>query len=77
VAGGARSRDRLRTRIGILKRFDSSAYGLWDLYLAEARGRVHPFFQVTNVTNTYYQEIQGVQMPARALLGGVEVIVHR
>jgi iron complex outermembrane receptor protein len=66
-----------RTRIGILKRLDRDTYGLWDIYAAETRGRIHPFFQVTNVTSTSYQEIQGVDMPGRAILGGVEVVVRR
>lgn len=66
-----------RTRIGILKRFDAGPYGLWDIYAAETRGRVHPFLQVSNATNTDYQEIQGVQMPGRTILGGVEVVVRR
>ena len=66
-----------RTRIGVLKRLDRSPYGLWDIYAGEGRGSVHPFLQLTNVTSTSYQEIQGVAMPGRAILGGVEVVVHR
>ena len=67
----------VRTRLGILKRLDRPLYGLWDINAAYSRGRIHPFFQVTNVTNADYQEIQGVQMPGRAFLGGVEVVVKR
>ncbi len=67
----------VRSRVGILKRLDRSTYGLWDLYAAETRGRVHPFVQISNATNTYYQEIQGVDMPGRSILGGVEVVVRR
>jgi iron complex outermembrane recepter protein len=67
----------VRTRAGILQRLDQPVYGLWDIYAAETRGRVHPFFQATNITNASYQEIQGVAMPGRALLGGVEVVVRR
>ena len=67
----------VRTRLGVLKRLDQNVYGLWDIYAAETRGRVHPFFQVTNVLSASYQEIQGVEMPGRALLGGVEVVVRR
>ncbi|MGO9255320.1 MAG: TonB-dependent receptor plug domain-containing protein [Bryobacteraceae bacterium] len=67
----------LRTRIGVLKRLDRDSYGLWDIYAAETRGRVHPFLQVSNVTSTSYQEIPGVDMPGRAILGGVELVVRR
>jgi iron complex outermembrane receptor protein len=64
-----------RTRVGALQRLRQDAYALWDVYIAESRGRVHPFFQLTNVTNTMYQEIQGVAMPLRSVVGGVEIAV--
>jgi iron complex outermembrane receptor protein len=64
-----------RTRVGALQRLEQSTYALWDVYLAETRGRVHPFLQFTNLTNTVYQEIQGVPMPKRGVLGGVEIAV--
>jgi iron complex outermembrane receptor protein len=64
-----------RTRVGALQRLEQSTYALWDVYLAETRGRVHPFLQFTNLTNTTYQEIQGVPMPKRGVLGGVEIAV--
>jgi len=67
----------LRTRLGVLDRRAQGVYGLWDLYAAETRGRVHPFFQVTNVTATSYREIQGVEMPGRALSGGLELLLRR
>jgi iron complex outermembrane receptor protein len=64
-----------RTRVGALQRLEQSTYALWDVYLAETRGRVHPFLQFTNLTNAVYQEIQGVPMPKRGVLGGVEIAV--
>jgi hypothetical protein len=36
---------------------------------------VHPFLQVANLTSTAYQEIQGVVMPGRTIIGGVELVV--
>jgi iron complex outermembrane receptor protein len=65
-----------RTRLGVLDRRDRDPYPLWDLYTAFARGRVHPFFQVANVTGTSYQEVLGVPMPGRTIIGGVEVVVR-
>jgi len=61
-----------RVRVGALERYARDPYGVLDLYAAWARKRIRPFFQITNATNTIYQEIQGVQMPTRSLLGGVE-----
>ena len=60
-----------RSRIGALKLFDRDPYGLWDIYLAW-HGTWSPFVQVSNITSTTYQEIPGVAMPGRAVLGGVD-----
>jgi len=43
--------------------------------LARAAGRIRPFVQLTNLTNTSYQEVQQVAMPGRALVVGVEAVV--
>ncbi len=62
-----------RTRIGALQRYGYHPYGLWDIYLGWTRYRVRPYLQATNITNTRYQEITGVDMPGRAALVGVEI----
>ncbi len=62
----------LRTRVGALQRFNRNPYGLWDFYAAYTRRRIHPFLQLTNITNTVYQEVAGVAMPKRAVIGGIE-----
>jgi iron complex outermembrane receptor protein len=67
----------VRTRVGVLDRRGRDPYALWDLYAAFARGRVHPFLQVANVTSTHYQEILGVAMPGRTVIGGIELVVKR
>jgi iron complex outermembrane receptor protein len=64
-----------RARAGVMERYGRDPYGLVDLYVASTRGRFHPFIQLTNVTDTAYQEIFGVSMPGRAILGGVEFTV--
>lgn len=61
-----------RTRIGVLERLGRSPYALWDVYAARVRGAWHPFVQLTNLTATNYQEIAGVAMPGRAVIGGIE-----
>jgi iron complex outermembrane recepter protein len=65
-----------RTRIGALQRLERDPYALWDVYVAETRGHVRPFVQLTNLTNTVYQEIQGVTMPRRGVVGGVEIAIR-
>ena len=65
-----------RSRVGVLDRYEYKTYGLWDVYLARSQGRVHPFVQLTNLTNTSYQEVQMVAMPGRAVVAGLEVAVY-
>ena len=66
-----------RTRLGVLDRLARPPTPLWDVYAARSRGTVHPFLQVTNVTGTSYQEILGVQMPGRSIIGGVELALKK
>ena len=65
-----------RTRIGVLDRRARDPYAVWDIYGARSRGKLHPFFQVSNLTSTTYEEIQGVRMPGRTVLGGLELVVR-
>ena len=61
-----------RTRIGALYRRARDPYALWDIYGAWGEHAVRPFLQLTNITATHYEEIAGVIMPGRAIVGGVE-----
>ncbi len=61
-----------RTRLGVVQRYQTTAYALWDVYLADRRGRWTPFAQFTNISNTRYTEVLGVLMPTRAAVVGVE-----
>lgn len=67
----------LRTRIGALNRRARDPYGIWDFYAASTRGRIRPFLQLANITSTRYEEILGVVMPGRSILGGVELVVFK
>src|SRR5262249_37483402 len=67
----------VRMRLGVTERRGLDPYALWDLYAAYSRGRVHPFLQLTNLANTSYQEVTGVWMPGRAVVGGLEWVVLR
>jgi iron complex outermembrane receptor protein len=66
-----------RTRVGVLDRRARDPYALWDVYAARTAGKLHPFLQVSNLTATSYQEIQGVQMPDRTVTGGIEFQLRR
>ncbi len=62
-----------RSRLGAFKVIGRDAYAVWDLYAARSKGRIHPFVQLTNLTDTSYQEILGVAMPGREVVVGIEV----
>jgi iron complex outermembrane receptor protein len=66
-----------RTRVGVLERYAQSPYVLWDAYATLPHGRVHPFLQATNLSNTNYQEVLGVPMPGRTIIGGVQVVFRK
>jgi outer membrane cobalamin receptor len=64
-----------RTRLGVVQRYQRDAYPLWDFSIAREDGRIRPYLQLTNLTDTSYQEIEGVAMPGRAIIGGVELVL--
>ena len=67
----------LRSRLGVTQRYRQTPYPVWDLSLARETGRIHPFLQMANITNTGYQEITGVRMPGRSFTGGIELVLSR
>jgi len=64
-----------RARLGAIERFASDPYAVVDLYVASTRGRLRPFLQLGNLTDTVYQEIFGVPMPGRSVVGGFELLL--
>jgi iron complex outermembrane receptor protein len=67
----------VQTRIGVLQRYQQTAYAAWDTSVTRELGRVRPYLQMKNLANTGYQEIAGVRMPGRSLIGGVELVLSR
>jgi iron complex outermembrane receptor protein len=66
-----------RTRVGVLERYGRDPYAVWDVYTAYGKKKIHPFLQLTNLTDTYYQEILGVRTPGRGIVGGLEWVVYQ
>ncbi len=62
-----------RTRIGVVNRVGTNAYAVWDASATYSTGRVRPFLQLTNITDTVYQDIPLVAEPKRGVIGGVEL----
>ena len=76
MRGCCRTRILTRLRVGAIERYAQDPYTVVDLYAARARGRVRPFLQLTNLTGAVYQEIQGVPMPGRGIVGGLDVLIY-
>ncbi len=68
---------QLRTRVGVVERYNNDPYALWDVAVSRQFLHLRPFLQLANLANTSYQEIAGVAMPGRSILGGVEVLLSR
>ena len=63
-----------RARVGAVKRGGRDPYAVVDLYVARG-GRVRPFLHLTNLANASYEEILGVPMPGRGIVGGLEWVL--
>jgi vitamin B12 transporter len=65
----------LQSRLGIVERYQRAPYPVWDESFVREAGRIHPYLQVTNLSNTGYEEIVGVRMPGRSFVGGIEFVL--
>jgi iron complex outermembrane receptor protein len=72
--GNLPGRTAVRSRVGALERLGYGAYGVWDVSVTKAMGRVRPYAQFGNLTGTRYEEIAGVTMPGRSVVAGVELV---
>jgi iron complex outermembrane receptor protein len=66
-----------RARLNALQRYQSDPYAIAELAVERSFRRVKPFLQLTNITNTGYEEISGVRMPGRGFLVGIELFTSR
>jgi len=67
----------IESRLGVVERFQKTAYPVWDSSIARSSGRIRPYLRMTNLSNTGYDEILNVRMPGRGLAGGVEIVLSR
>jgi iron complex outermembrane receptor protein len=67
----------LQSRLGVLERYQQTPYAVLDISAVRETGRWRPYLRTTNLMNTGYAEITGVQMPGRAFLGGIEFVLSR
>lgn len=67
----------LNSRLGIVQRYQQTPYPVWDSSITRETGRLRPYLQMTNLSNTGYVEIIGVRMPGRSFIGGVELVLTK
>ena len=63
----------LTNTVQIAQRYQQTAYPVWDASLFRSRGVVEPYVRVSNASNTGYQEITGIAMPGRSVVGGIAI----
>ena len=67
----------LMNAVQIAQRCQQTPYPVWNAALTRDAGRLRPYLRLTNLSNTGYQEIAGVPMPPRAVMGGFAVQLGR
>ena len=61
----------LTNAVQIAQRYQQTVYPVWNATLARDVWKLRPYVRATNLSNTGYQEISGVNMPPRTIMGGV------
>jgi iron complex outermembrane receptor protein len=57
--------------------WNATAYPVWNAALTHDSGKIRPYLRLGNLSNTGYQEINGVAMPGRSITGGVSLWLGR
>jgi hypothetical protein len=65
-----------RMRIGVLDRYGSDPYALWDTSVAREFEHVRAHFGLPNIADAQYEEIPGVVMPGRSVIFGLDFFWH-
>ena len=57
--------------VQLAQRYEQTVYPVWNLAVTHDSGKIRPYIRITNLSNTGYQEITGVNMPSRSITGGL------
>ena len=66
-----------RCRAGVVSRYQRDPYALFDLFIGREFRNAGAHLSLANISNTQYEEIDGVVMPGRSLLFGLEFRLKR
>ncbi|MGA2276304.1 MAG: TonB-dependent receptor [Terracidiphilus sp.] len=53
--------------------WNATPYPVWNAAMTRDAGKLRPYLRLGNLSNTGYQEINGVTMPGRSITGGVSL----
>jgi iron complex outermembrane receptor protein len=57
--------------------WNANPYPVWNAALTRDTGRLRAYLRLENLSNTGYQEINGVAMPGRSITGGISLWLQR
>jgi vitamin B12 transporter len=57
--------------VQLAQRYNQTVYPVWNFSIARDAGRIRPYVRLMNLSNTGYEEITGVRMPSRSIIGGL------
>jgi outer membrane cobalamin receptor len=57
--------------VQLAQRYQQTVYPVWNATATHDAGRLRPYLRLSNLSNTGYQEISGVNMPSRTITGGI------
>ena len=57
--------------------WNSTLYPVWNAALTYDSGKIRPYLRLANLSNTGYQEINGVAMQGRSITGGISLWLGR
>ena len=67
----------LTNAVQLAERYQQTVYPVWNATLTRNAWKVRPYLRLMNASNTGYQEIGGVNMPPRTIMGGLAVQIGR
>jgi len=67
----------LSNAVEIVQRYQQTVYPVWNATFTHDAGKLRPYLRLTNLSNTGYQEITGVNMPPRTIVGGFALKIGR
>jgi outer membrane cobalamin receptor len=67
----------LTNTLQLAQRYQQTVYPVWNATLTRDAWKVRPYLRLMNASNTGYQEISGVNMPPRTIMGGIAIQLGR